>query len=368
MTRNIQPRTYKFNLVEIFKIIYQVTVVFLLLCRIRVVSLSFRLVYNSRNLGFSYLLQIALDNRSHIGLVNVSGQSDQPCVENRLLKDCGLVERCGKQGRLFNKLVLGKRRLLNKLVLGKRCWKAALEDCDWGTGAHGKSGERLKADQFDRRLGEVVGNLHRMVDLQTMCNFDWVVDLNWLVDLDRVVDRLRNRKAMGNVDWLDNVVDMDWGGSLRCGCGWPWCGCRSWRWQIVSFCRWRIVGNEHCDGFCGCRRFLFLFLLLLLGLGLGREDEREQASEETLLHVFRCWFRGCWNSWFNIVVGGLWRRVEVCDVWWWRWGGQGGNFYKLFSGVLLVCCDYGHIRFLCLRFFLFHCHNCGDGVLRNENV
>ena len=76
VTRNIQPRTYKFNLVEIFKIIYQVTVVFLLLCRIRVVSLSFRLVYNSRNLGFSYLLQIALDNRSHIGLVDVPGQSD----------------------------------------------------------------------------------------------------------------------------------------------------------------------------------------------------------------------------------------------------------------------------------------------------
>ena len=84
-------------------------------------------------------MQIALDNRSHIGLVNVSGQSDQPCVENRLLKDCGLGERCGKQGRLFNKLVLGKRwqgrLLLNKLVLGKRRWKAALEDCDWGTGA-----------------------------------------------------------------------------------------------------------------------------------------------------------------------------------------------------------------------------------------
>ena len=119
MTRNIQPRTYKFNLVEIFKIIYQVTVVFLLLCRIRVVSLSFRLVY-LRNLGFSYLLQIALDNRSHIGLVDVSGQSDQPCVENRLSNDCGLGERCGKQGRLLNKLVLGKRRLLNKLVLGKR--------------------------------------------------------------------------------------------------------------------------------------------------------------------------------------------------------------------------------------------------------
>ena len=51
----------------------------------------------------------------------------------------------------------------------------------------------MKANKFDRRLGEVVGNLHRMVDLQTMCNFDWVVDLNWLVDLDRVVDRWRNR-------------------------------------------------------------------------------------------------------------------------------------------------------------------------------
>jgi hypothetical protein len=25
------------------------------------------------------------------------------------------------------------------------------------------------------------------------------------------------------------------------------------------------------------------------------------------------------------------------------------------------------MRFLCLRFFLFHCHNCGDGVLRKEN-
>ena len=245
------------------------------------------------------------------------------------------------QSRLMNKLVLGKRRLLNKLVLGKRRWKAALEDCDWGTGAQGKSGERLKADQFDRRLGQVVGNLHRMVDLHTLGNFDWVVDLDWLVDLDRVVDRLRNRKAMGNVDWLDNVVDMDWGGRLRCGCGWPWCGCRCWRWQIVSFCRCRIVGNEHCDGFCGCRRFLFLFLLLLLGLGLGREDEREQASEETLLLVFRCWLRGCWNGWFDIVVGGLWGRVEVCDVWRCGWGGQGGNFYKLFSGVLLVCCDYG---------------------------
>ena len=107
----------------------------------------------------------------------------------------------------------------------------------------------MKADKFDGRLGEVVGNLHRMVDLHTLPNFDWVVDLNWLVDLDRVVDRLRNRKTMGNVDWLDNVVDMDWGGSLRCGCGWPWCGCRCWRWQIVSFCRWRIVRNEHCDGF-----------------------------------------------------------------------------------------------------------------------
>ena len=65
-------------------------------------------------------MQIALDNRSHIGLVDVSGQSDQLCVENRLLNDCGLGERCGKQGRLLNKLVLGKRRLLNKLVLGKR--------------------------------------------------------------------------------------------------------------------------------------------------------------------------------------------------------------------------------------------------------
>ena len=174
--------TNKFNLVEIFKIIYQVTIVFFLLCRIRIVSLSFRLVYNSRALGFSYLLQIALDNRSHIGVVNVPGQSDQPCVENRLLKDCGLGARCWKQGRLLNKLVLGKRR-----------WKAALEDCDWGTGAQGKSGERLKANKFDRSLGQVVGNLHRMVDLHTLGNFDWVVDLNWLVDLDRVVDRLRNR-------------------------------------------------------------------------------------------------------------------------------------------------------------------------------
>merc|ERR1719234_2054703 len=116
-----------------------------------------------------------------------------------------------------------------------------------------------------------------------------------LMDGLMYVDRSRNGDVLGNVDGLDDVVNMD-GGSSRsnccccccyCCCCWrcccSWCGCRTsclcgtgWRWKVISFCRRRrrLVRNEHfhyiCTRFC---LFLLLLLLLLLCLWSTGEDQ-----------------------------------------------------------------------------------------------
>ena len=82
--------------------------------------------------------------------------------------------------------------------MGKRqasssCWKATLESRNWGRSADWE-GELLKADKLDRRLGNVVG--YR--------------DMDGLLD----VDRLRN----GNVDGLDDMVNMDGDRRNSCCC------------------------------------------------------------------------------------------------------------------------------------------------------
>ena len=88
----------------------------------------------------------------------------------------------------------------------------------------------LEADKLDLRLGNVVGYGHMdgLLDVDGFVYLDGLLDVDGMLDMDR----LRN----GNVDGLDDMVDMD--GDRRnscCCCWWSWCGC-SQRWRRCSFC------------------------------------------------------------------------------------------------------------------------------------
>ena len=146
----------------------------------------------------------------------------------------------------------------------------------------------LEADKLDLRLGNVVGYGH----------VDGLLHVDRLLDVDGMLDAHGDGLRNGNVDGLDDMVDMD--GDRRnscCCCWWPWCGC-SQRWRMWCFCgrgkimplrgrdlrsrcRCCLVRNEHRHRLGG--RFSLL-------LCLWREDQREQAREKTLLLVLRCWW------------------------------------------------------------------------------
>merc|ERR1719180_200573 len=120
----------------------------------------------------------------------------------------------------------------------------------------------------------------RHVDKWLGGHMDGLMDL---MDGLMYMDRSRNGDVLGNVDGLDDVVNMD-GGSSRsnyCCCCWrcccSWCGCRTsclcgtgWRWKVISFCRRRLVRNEHFHYICA--RFSLL-LLLFLCLWPAGEDQ-----------------------------------------------------------------------------------------------
>ena len=72
-----------------------------------------------------------------------------------------------------------------------------MEGWNWRRGAQWK-GKRLKANKLNWKLRKVV--------VKYRCN--------WLVDLDR----LRNRDVLGNVDGLDDMVNMDGGRRNTCCC------------------------------------------------------------------------------------------------------------------------------------------------------
>ena len=154
---------------------------------------------------------------------------------------------------------------------------------------------------MDLRLGNVVGYGHvdGLLDVDRLLDVDGLVGVDGLLDVDGMldVDGLRN----GNVDGLDDMVNMDGDKRNSCCCWWwSWCGC-SQRWRRWCFCgrgkimplrgrdlrrfrgRCRLVWNEHRHRLRG--RFSLL-------LCLWREDQREQAREKTLLLVLRCW---CWR-------------------------------------------------------------------------
>ena len=93
------------------------------------------------------------------------------------------------------------------------CWKATLESRNWGRSADWK-GEWLEANKLDGRLGKVVVGYSRYID-------KWLGHMNRMVDLDR----LRNGDVLGNVDGLDDMVNMDGGRSNSCCCCCCWSRC-----------------------------------------------------------------------------------------------------------------------------------------------
>jgi len=177
------------------------------------------------------------------------------------------------------------------------------------------------------------------------------------------VDRLRNGNALGNVDRLDDMVNMDgdrsnscccccWSCCCRCCC---WCCCRCccwccfcgtwWRRKVMPFCGRRLVRNELCHRLC-CR-FSLLLLLLLFLLWVGGKDQGEQACEKTLLLVLRCRCLGCWGHCCHLVIvrrRRLCRGVKVGD---WRWWGRGGECHCFNQLLSLSLGDRGRLFLSC---------------------
>jgi len=84
----------------------------------------------------------------------------------------------------------------------------------------------LEADKLDLRLGNVVGYGH----------VDGLLHVDRLLDVDGMLDAHGDGLRNGNVDGLDDMVDMDGDRRNSCCCWWwSWCGC-SQRWRRWCFC------------------------------------------------------------------------------------------------------------------------------------
>jgi len=73
----------------------------------------------------------------------------------------------------------------------------------------------LEANELDGRLGEVVMGQTRYVDKWLGGHMDGLMDL---MDGLMYVDGLRNGDVLGNVDGLDDVVNVDGGSRSNCCC------------------------------------------------------------------------------------------------------------------------------------------------------